>query len=102
MIQGMLKSISLRNRWHLLALVVFLLGLSLLALGTNSLVSGARTQRGPRDLVREEVRRQVSRRVSPNFQMSLEMRENVDFLLTPAILVQEGISDGVVITYPQE
>ena len=37
-----------------------------------------------------------------NFQSSLEMKENVDFLLTPAILVQEAISDDVVITYPSE
>lgn len=33
---------------------------------------------------------------------SLEMRENVDFLLSPAILVQQCISEGVVITYPEE
>lgn len=37
-----------------------------------------------------------------NFQTSLEMKENVDFLLTPALLVQEAISDDVVITYPSE
>jgi hypothetical protein len=33
---------------------------------------------------------------------SLEMKENVDFLLTPAILVQECISEDVIITYPDE
>jgi hypothetical protein len=33
---------------------------------------------------------------------SLEMRENVDFLLTPAILIQESITDGVILTYPEE
>ena len=33
---------------------------------------------------------------------SLEMRENVDFLLTPALLVQQAISDDVIITYPEE
>jgi hypothetical protein len=37
-----------------------------------------------------------------NFQTSLEMKENVDFLLTPALLVQEIISDDVLITYPSE
>ena len=37
-----------------------------------------------------------------NFQASLEMKENADFLLTPAILVQEAISEDVVITYPSE
>ena len=39
---------------------------------------------------------------SVNFQTSLEMKENVDFLLTPALLVQEIISEDVVITYPSE
>jgi hypothetical protein len=33
---------------------------------------------------------------------SLEMCENVDFLLTPAILVQESITEGVILTYPEE
>ena len=33
---------------------------------------------------------------------SFEMRENVDFILTPAMLVQESISEGVIITYPEE
>ena len=33
---------------------------------------------------------------------SFEMRENVDFLLTPGILVQECMSDDVILTYPEE
>lgn len=37
-----------------------------------------------------------------NFHPSIEMKENVDFLLTPALLVQESISKDVVITYPSE
>ena len=44
----------------------------------------------------------LSRVPVDNFQTSLEMKENVDFLLTPALLVQEVISDNVVITYPSE
>jgi hypothetical protein len=40
----------------------------------------------------------VGNLVSP----SQEMKENVDFLLTPAILVQEAVSSGVVPTYPTE
>jgi hypothetical protein len=36
------------------------------------------------------------------FQPSLEMKENVDFLLTPALLVQEAICEDTVITYPTE
>jgi len=34
--------------------------------------------------------------------VSLEVREQDDFLVTPALLVQEAISDGVVLTYPEE
>ena len=34
--------------------------------------------------------------------LSLAKRENVDFLLTPVLLVQEAVSDGIVLTYPQE
>jgi hypothetical protein len=34
--------------------------------------------------------------------LSLAVRENVDFVLTPALLVQEAVSDGVVLTYPEE
>jgi hypothetical protein len=32
----------------------------------------------------------------------LEMKEHVDFLLTPALLVQEAISEDIIITYPTE
>jgi len=37
-----------------------------------------------------------------HFKASLQMKENVDFLLTPAMIVQEAISDDIVITYPTE
>jgi hypothetical protein len=30
------------------------------------------------------------------------MKENADFFLTPALLVQEAISNDIVITYPTE
>ncbi len=33
---------------------------------------------------------------------SLAVREQVDFLLTPALLVQEAVSDDIVLTYPEE
>jgi hypothetical protein len=35
-------------------------------------------------------------------EQSLAVREQVDFLLTPALLVQEAISDDVLLTYPEE
>ena len=37
-----------------------------------------------------------------SFVASVEMKENVGFLLTPALLLQEVVSDDVVITYPSE
>jgi len=32
----------------------------------------------------------------------LAKREHNDFLLTPALLVQEAVSDGAILTYPEE
>jgi hypothetical protein len=52
-----------------------------------------------------EEREAVQRLLGVNYQMadlSLSKRENVDFILTPALLVQEAVSDGVVLTYPEE
>jgi len=50
-----------------------------------------------------EIARTVAgRRLSVNFSPSLNAREAADFLLTPAILTQEAISDSVVPTYPSE
>src|SRR6266700_6559360 len=47
-------------------------------------------------------KRIVAEHAAGNFVPSLEMKECTDFLLTPALLVQEVISDGVLITYPSE
>jgi len=47
----------------------------------------------------------VMKTLEVNYRMadvSLAVREQADFLLTPALLVQEAISDGVVLTYPEE
>lgn len=44
----------------------------------------------------------ATRAATTNFTPSLEMKENVDFLLTPALLVQEAMSDDLIITYPSE
>jgi hypothetical protein len=37
-----------------------------------------------------------------NFAPSLETREVADFLITPALVIQEAISEQVVPTYPSE
>ncbi len=51
---------------------------------------------------REPVGRQILSAATQAFRPSLEMKENVDFLLTPALLVQEAMSAEVVTTYPSE
>jgi hypothetical protein len=38
----------------------------------------------------------------PMADLSLAAREQVDFLLTPALLVQEAASEDVILTYPEE
>jgi len=55
----------------------------------------------------EAQKEQMARRIALDFSVgkfkpSLEMKENVDFLLTPALLMQEALSDDIVITYPME
>ncbi len=58
--------------------------------------------RGPARSQLGAVRRQILDQATQAFKPSLEMKENVDFLLTPALVVQEVLSKDVVITYPTE
>lgn len=48
------------------------------------------------------VRKQILTAAMRVFEPSLEMKENVVFLLTPALLVQEAVSQDVIVTYPSE
>lgn len=48
------------------------------------------------------VKRLVETMVMPNFETSLEMKEQADFMLTPAFLVQAAISEKIVITFPAQ
>ena len=57
---------------------------------------------GTEQRARSAALRAATRTATGGFSPSLEMKENVDFLLTPALLVQEAISEGVIITYPSE
>lgn len=62
----------------------------------------------PRNVpVPEAHKERIARRIASGyglrpFQPSIEMKENADFFLTPALLVQEAISNDIVITYPTE
>lgn len=44
----------------------------------------------------------ASDNLTNTFRSSLEMKEGVDFLLTPAILVQQAMRDDAIIIYPSE
>ncbi|MDH7598280.1 MAG: hypothetical protein QHH07_01425 [Sedimentisphaerales bacterium] len=54
---------------------------------------------GPEEQARFELQASYPRAMA---DISLMIREQADFLITPALLVQEVVSDGVVPTYPEE
>ncbi len=57
----------------------------------------------PQEVQKAAMARQLAFQHSmDNFEPSLEMKEHADFLLTPALLVQEAISEDVIMTYPTE
>ena len=79
----------------------------LLVLLTQVLGDNQRTQPLRSRTLPEVYKKRIARRLASSyglgpFQPSLEMKENADFFLTPALLVQEAISDDIVITYPTE
>ena len=99
---------SRNKRKYFLWLAVFSAVLSPIYLSLicfNSASSLAKDPNIPADL-RERARaaslQAATRAVTVNFTSSLEMKENVDFLLTPALLMQEAVSDDLIITYPSE
>ena len=86
--------------------VMLMVGLSILGMAAVGALGGERKS-GP-DRLREVEPGQMGafmKSLHVNYFMadiSLEVREQDDFLLTPALLVQEAISDGVILTYPEE
>ena len=85
-------------------LVVILLLLLSRVLGDNQAsISSIRRKIPVPEAHKERIARQIASNYGRGpFQPSLEMKENADFLLTPAILVQEALSDDIVMTYPTE
>ena len=86
--------------------LVALLLLILLAqvMGDNQIRRPPTSKSGP---LSEAHKRRIAGQIASDyglgpFQPSLEMKECADFLLTPAILVQEALSDDIVMTYPTE
>ncbi len=59
----------------------------------------ASTQQSP--FIRE-IPTTTMRLLQSSYEPSMEMRENVVFVLSPALLMQEALSPDLVITYPNE
>lgn len=55
-----------------------------------------------RDQLRDAAFRSASKTATIGFKASLEMKESVDFLITPALLVQQTMTEDVIPTYPAE
>ena len=88
----------------MILVVIILLLLLSRVLGTDQASRRAKRRKVP---VPEEQKERIARGIASNygggpFQPSLEMKESADFLVTPALLVQEALSDDIVITYPTE
>lgn len=61
-------------------------------------------QRNParQEVSRSQAERAAGRSVINNVAPSLRAKEATDFLLTPALLMQEAVSEKSVLTYPSE
>ena len=95
----------LRLRWVLLMIPVGLL----LCLGAGAAMTpapstppGIRQWMGARGKEEADAAMQALTADYRITDRSFAFREQVDFLLTPALLVQEAVSDDVVLTYPEE
>ena len=64
--------------------------------------SRAEPARDPEAQAKQAAFEAATRTAAMGFAPSLEMKENTDFLLTPALLVQEVLSDDLIVTYPSE
>ena len=73
-------------------------------LGGSDLPSPSHATNNILDRAQEEeaIKTRAAEKLAINYRPSLQMKENVDFLLTPALLIQEAISPNVVLTYPSE
>jgi hypothetical protein len=96
----------MRCEWALRTRCIVLVVLMGMLLGLGMGAAKAPDQGTPPGLRRlEEDMKTGGPLIIVNYQMadlSLAVREQVDFLLTPALLVQEAVSDDVILTYPEE
>lgn len=107
----MIENDSGSKQKYLLRLVVLLCLICLCLNCSNSVslpVTDPNTAGDPNDVTDAEQRardaalRSATRTATAGFKPSLEMKENVDFLLSPSLLMQEALSDEIITTYPSE
>jgi hypothetical protein len=96
--------IKIRTAYVIILVALLLLILLAQVLGDNQRPRPPMSRSGP---IPEAQKQHIAGRLASGyglgmFQPSLEMKENADFLLTPALLVQEALSDDIIITYPTE
>lgn len=96
--------IKIRTGYVITLVALLLLILFTQVLGDNQSPRPPRSRSGQ---IPEAQKQQIAGQLASGyvlgmFQPSLEMKENADFLLTTALLMQEALSDDIVITYPTE
>ncbi len=95
---------GVRTGYARVLVMILLLVLLTQVLGDNQQLGPLRSSKAP---VPEAEKQRIAGRLASgyglgSFRPSLEMKENADFFLTPALLVQEAICDDIIITYPTE
>jgi hypothetical protein len=108
---NMIKKNTEDKRKYLLRLVV-LLCLICLCLSCSTSISppvmDSNISSEPNDVIdadqhgQDTAMRSATRAATGGFRPSLEMKENADFLLSPALLMQEALSEDIITTYPSE
>lgn len=75
-----------------------------LSMGSNRALTPTMNRQAAdaKERARDASLRVASKTATAGAMPSLEMKENVDFLLTPALIVQEVLSEDVIKTYPSE
>jgi hypothetical protein len=101
----MYKKISNKVRFGFLVIVTIVLVVMCLSLASGSSPTIFNDPNAAARAIaqkRAAQERQIINSATQAFQPSLETKENVDFILTPALLMQEVMSQDIVITYPTE
>ena len=101
-------NINLRNKRKCLLFFASVLGVFLLMYlfsGSNFVAAEANNEKksgAPKQKPDNAATKTADNIISKTVVSSLEMKENVDFLLSPALLIQEVLSDDIITTYPSE